>query len=621
VNTRLTRTLLAVLLVPLLLVTQSIAQAKPEEKKAEQATGVVAVFKLDGPVTETPTDEFAAIFGGSPGISLKDLVAHMRKAETDPNVKAVVVLDEGAGIGIAQTEEVRQAIKNLRAKGKDVYAHCDSIGMRELAMLGGATRLSVVPNGDLWVTGIFAEAPYLRGLLDKLGVQPDFLTCGAYKSAAEVFMRTGPSPEADAMQNWLLDGIYDSIVRMIADGRRVDESKVRGWIDGGPYSSKTGKQLGIIDETEYREDFEAMLRSKYGADVTFDKEYGREKKKSLDLSSPMAIFKLWGEAMASSAKKADKPAVAVVYVDGGIVAGKSQDSPFGGKVAGSTDIRKALDQAASDDSVKAVVLRVDSPGGSATGSEIILEATRRVKAKKPLVVSMGNVAGSGGYYVACASDTIFADENTITGSIGVVAGKLYTNPMWDKVGITFKPYKRGKNAGILSTGETWSPDQKQKMQSWMNEIYDVFKGHVTTIRGSKLKKPIDELAGGRVYTGKQALELGLVDKIGTFADAVAFAAQQAKIDNTDYDVRVVPQHKNFVEKIVEELSGGGDKDDSKYLAAGAQLSRGALVNAALPYLQQLDPQRVGVIVRSLRHLETMQEEGCVLMMPEVVISR
>jgi signal peptide peptidase SppA len=289
-----------------------------------------------------------------------------------------------------------------------------------------------------------------------------------------------------------------------------------------------------------------------------------------------------------------------------------------------TDVRRALDEVANDDSVKAVVLRVDSPGGSATGSEIILEATKRVKARKPFVVSMGNVAGSGGYYVACGSDTIFADESTITGSIGVVAGKFYTNPMWNKVGITFKPYKRGKNAGILATGETWTPEQKQKMQSWMDEIYDVFKNHVTTIRGDRLKKPIDELAGGRVYTGKQALELGLVDKLGTLSDAVDHVAKQAKLEDGAYDVRVHPKPKNFVEELIAELTGGAeDENDSKYLsvARSAQLSQGALVDAALPYLNQLDPARVGIIVRALRNLEIMQDEGCVLAMPEIVFGR
>src|SRR5688572_10172577 len=278
---------LVVLLLAPLFVLAPIARG--EDKQTD--TSIIAVFKLDGPVTESPPDEMAVIFGGEKGTSLKDLVAHLNKAANDPNVKAVVFLPAASGIGMAQVEEVRQSIQNLRSKGKDVYAHCDSMGMRELALLGGANRLSVVPTGDIWVTGLFGEIPFLRGLLDKVGVQPDFLTCGAYKSAAEIFARTEPSPEADAMQNWLMDGIYESYVKMIAQNRKADESKVRGWIDNGPYTARAAREQGMIDAEEYREDFEAMLKSKYGADVKFDKKYGEEPQKKLDLSSPMAIFK------------------------------------------------------------------------------------------------------------------------------------------------------------------------------------------------------------------------------------------------------------------------------------------------------------------------------------------
>ena len=199
-----------------------------------------------------------------------------------------------------------------------------------------------------------------------------------------------------------------------------------------------------------------------------------------------------------------------------------------GGVAYSTPIRKALDKAAEDDTVKAVVLRVDSPGGSAVASEIILNATKRVAAKKPLIVSMGNVAGSGGYYVACGTKTIFADASTITGSIGVVGGKLATNGMWDKIGVTWKPTKRGANAGMLSSGDMFTDEQRALLQGWMDEIYDVFKGHVVAIRGDKLKKDIDELAGGRVFTGQQALELGLVDQIGGLSDAIALRRQRSQ---------------------------------------------------------------------------------------------
>ena len=267
-------------------------------------------------------------------------------------------------------------------------------------------------------------------------------------------------------------------------------------------------------------------------------------------------------------------------------------------MAASSDLRRALDDAAADDTIKAVVLRVNSPGGSATASDIILDATRRVKAKKPLVVSMGSVAASGGYYVSCAADTVFADEATITGSIGVVGGKMATTDMWKKVGITFKEYPRGKHADILSSAAVFSPEERTHMQSWMDEIYGVFKGHVTAARGKKLKKPIDDLAGGRVYTGRQALDLGLVDKIGSLEDALKFAASEAKLEK--YELRVVPEPKNFFELLMEENTG--DHESDKRLGAGLLHGQSDLLGAVLPLVEKLDPQRMAVLRRALVRL-------------------
>jgi protease-4 len=425
------------------------------------------------------------------------------------------------------------------------------------------------------------------------------------------------------MQNWLFDGMYDTMVGLIATGRAVTPEKAREWVDNGPYQAKSAKAAGLIDAVEHRQDFEAMLKSKYGKDVVFDKKYGKSSKPKIDFSSPFAVFKALGDLLnEGKGKGAGKGAVAVVYVDGPIVIGGGAPSPFGGATARAVAIRRALDEAARDDSIKAVVLRVDSPGGSAVASEIILDATRRVKAKKPFVVSMGDVAGSGGYYVACGADTIFADESTITGSIGVVSGKFATNDMWKKVGVTFHAYQRGKNAGVLASDHTFTPEERKRMQAWMDEIYDVFKGHVVAIRGKKLKKPIDELAGGRVYTGKQALELGLVDRIGTLRDALDFVAAQAKVK--DYDVRVVPAPKNFLERVLEEATGaaedkpGLDAVGPRLPAAGRQPS---LVELAMPHLRHLDAERVRLIVRALGRLELTQQEGAILMMPELGIGR
>ncbi|WP_428939511.1 signal peptide peptidase SppA [Fontivita pretiosa] len=596
------------------------APAPTAPGKTQAAQNVIPVFQLRGEITESPADPTLALFG-PPGISLRQLVEQMKQAAADESVRAVVLLDEGGSLGIAQIEEIRQAIKQLRDAGKDVYVHADSLTLGKYALFCGATRLSVVPTGDLWITGIFVEQPFVRGLLNKISVTPDFMTCGEYKSAAEIFMREGPSPQAEEMTNWLLDGVYATLIELIARGRNVSPEQVKTWIDNGPYSAEKARGLGMIDAVEHRQQFQEMLKSKYGSDVTFEKKYGQKKKPQMDLSSPFAIFKMWGEAMSAARKgKAAKDAVGVVYVEGPIVLGSRDPSPLSAadRVATSTEIRKALDEAANDDSIKAVVLRINSPGGSAVASEIILDGTRRVKARKPLVVSMGNVAGSGGYYVACGSDIIFADSSTITGSIGVVAGKLVTTEMWRKVGVTWKSYARGRHAGILATAAPFSDEERQKIQSWMNEIYEVFKGHVREIRGSRLKKNLEDLAGGRVYTGQQALELGLVDKIGTLQDAIAYAAGQASIK--DYDVRVVPEPKNFIEQLIAELTGAENDDSRGLLRAGNfGVRTPSLWDLALPHLAGMDPQRIAAVREAFVQMTTLQDEGVVLMMPPMVV--
>ncbi len=333
----------------------------------------------------------------------------------------------------------------------------------------------------------------------------------------------------------------------------------------------------------------------------------------------MGILNFYAQLLGGNKAKSHKTAVGIVYVEGPIVLGTAESSVLqpGAKAAASTTIRRALDKAAADDSIKAVVLRVNSPGGSATASQVILDATKRLKAKKPLVVSMGNVAGSGGYFVACGADTIFADDGTITGSIGVVGGKFATTEMWNKIGISWKEYNRGTNAALLSSGRPFTPEQHKLVQDWMDEIYGVFKNNVTTIRGDRLKKPIDEIAGGRVYTGKQALDLGLVDKIGGLDDAVKYAASQAKIEK--YELRVVPEPKNFLEKLMEQSTG--DDDDEIAIGANpaaAQVANVSLMNAALPYLHDMDATKVDAVLRALTQLDILKREGVVLMTPEIL---
>jgi len=600
------------------------AKSAEATKVSESSKPIVAVIRLRGSLLETPQDETFS-FSSDKITSLKAVIERFQKARDDKNVKAVVLtVDELELDGWAQIEELRQAIEQLRTAGKEVYAHADGLSLPHYLLLAGATQISVVPTGDIWLTGLHGESPYARGLLNKIGVTPDFLTCGAYKSAAEIFMREGPSPQAEEMTNWLLDSLYDSAIKLIARGRGVGPDRVKGWINDGPYTAQRAHEVGLIDAVQHREDFEAGVKQRFDGNVKFDYNYGQQAGAQIDFSSPMGIFNFYAQLLGGKKIKSHKDAVAIVYVEGPIVLGSTESSLLdpGSRAAASTPIRRALDKAATDDSIKAVVLRVNSPGGSATASEIILNATKRVKANKPLVVSMGDVAGSGGYYVACGSDTIFADATTITGSIGVVGGKLATTEMWNKIGINWKEYNRGDHAAILSSSSIFTPEQHKIVQNWMDEIYGVFKSHVTEIRGDRLKKPLDDIDGGRVYMGQQAIELGLVDQLGTLDDAVRFVAHEAKLEK--YERRVVPEPKGLLEKLLEGTSAADQDDDDVALPTNplaTHSSQPNLLAAALPYLRNLDPQKVDVVLRALRQLETLNQEGVVLMTPEIVFGQ
>ncbi|MFO1094320.1 MAG: signal peptide peptidase SppA [Planctomycetaceae bacterium] len=584
-------------------------KAKKEGETGPSAA-TIAVFELRGAVSERPSAA-DPIFGDPHQESLQSLVKRIDAAAQDDDVKAAVLLVEGGSFGPAQREELRTALQRFKDSNKPVHAHADSLHTQDYALLCGASNLSVTPTGDVWVTGLYGEGLYVRGLLDLIGVQPDFLTCGDYKSAAEMFTRTGPSPEAAEMQKWLYDGLFDELVKSVASARNVDADKAKAWIDQGLFSAEAAKEAGLIDAVEHRTAFVDRLKSEYGQKSKFDKSFGKQKELQLDLANPFSAMTLLLGGAAARADDDAENVIAIVHVDGAIMPGEPSHSALGAaEGAYSGPIRRALEKVAADEHVKGVVLRVSSPGGSAVASEVILDATKRVREKKPIIVSMGDVAASGGYYVSCGVDTIFADASTITGSIGVVSGKVATSSMWQRLGIHFEPIERGKNADIMSTSEKFTDAQRATLQGWMDEVYGVFKGHVTAARGERLKKPIDDLAGGRVYTGRQALDLGLVDEIGGLDAAIEAVAKKAGVD--DYEVKTVPEAKNFLEQMLSGVLGEPDKDEHKLNEP--QLSNLFLETAA-PVLKAADPRRVRLLRQAAQQLDLLQREGLMLTMP------
>ena len=583
---------------------------------------VVAVMKLKGPMTEQPdTMGLAALLGDDGPPNMFGLLKKLRAARSDPDLKAVILELDEARLGFAQIEELRSLFEALRAADKDVWVFSEGLSRGSLLLGSAASRLVLVPAGEVELTGFYGEALYFKNMLDNIRLEADILHCGDYKSAGEPFYRTGPSKEAEEQNNRLLDSLFDSFVKNIAKSRRLTPERVRELIDVGLFSAEEAKKEKLVDELMYREDFVEKIRSRYGEDTEISFDYGGKEGPDLDFGDPFAIFKLFREIMKPPAES-DEAAIAVVYVEGPITSGESEAGLFGGvSNAGSATIRKAIAQAAADENVKALILRVDSPGGSALASDVICEAAKRFKESgRPVIVSMGNVAASGGYYVSALADSIFAEPTTITGSIGVVGGKIITKGLWDWAGVTGHEYKRGKHADIMNTNRRFDDDERRLIMAFMNRVYDDFKARVLEGREAKLEGDLESLAGGRVYSGAEALEIGLVDQLGGFADAIKYAADEANV--ADYELRIYPKPKTFIDMLAEAFSG---KDAGKEFVnlrnavvqgrPGSKFARLPAISAALEALGAVDPQKAHVLEDFLTQLELLSNERVLLVGP------
>lgn len=582
---------------------------------AALAENTVAVFKIKGPLAEAPAQmNLGEIFGEAAPMNMFDLLERLREARTDKNVQAVIFDVEEAMLGMAQIQELRAQFEALKATEKDVLIYCETLTPGKLVLGSAASELWLLPSGDVDVRGIYGESSYYKNMLDNIKVEADILHCGDYKSAGEPFYRTGPSKPAEEQLNRLLDGIFEQMVENIAKSRKLSPEKVIALMDKGAMSPKEALEAKLVDKLAYREDFIASVKKRYGPELKIARNYGKEKGPKIDFSNPFAFFSVFSDMMKGK-KHSDKPAVAIVHVESMITQGETESGLFGGTSnAGSSTVRRAIAKAAADDSVKALVLRVDSPGGSAIASDIICEATKRFKdSDRPFIVSMGNVAGSGGYYVSALADVIFAEPSTITGSIGVVGGKIVTKGLWDWVGITSHEFKRGEHADLMTTNRRFSDEERAMVQGWMNRIYEDFKGRVVEGRGKKIKGDLEPLAGGRVYTGKQALEIGLVDRLGGMADAVKFAASKAEL-GTNYEVRVYPEPQTIFDKIMEGMSEDDDADKfvSIQTALSSRFAGLPQVASTLEALKALDPAKAVALQKFLIQMELFSSE-CVLL--------
>ncbi len=382
------------------------------------------------------------------------------------------------------------------------------------------------------IPGVRAEVWFYKEMLSKLDVEPEVVRIGEFKSAGEPYTRKDMSPEFKKEMDELLDDVYSQIVSTIAESRKIPADKVRELIDTAVFTSEKAKAAGLLDEVQYESGlYEAIKKSHNVTSAKLTRNYGR-KKTDADLSGLNGIITLMNalSGQTPASRKSSAPKVGILYASGMISTGSSQNSPLSGEVLGSDTFIKAVRQLRDDDTVKAVVLRIDSPGGSALASDLMWHELELLKAKKPLVASMSDVAGSGGYYIAMGTQKIYAAPGTVTGSIGVVGGKVALEKLYNKLGINVVVLERGKNSGVLSTTTGFTESQREATRLLMNEIYEQFTSKAAAGRKMEVAQ-LEKLARGRIYSGNRALEIGLVDEIGTLEDAIKGAIALAKIEN------------------------------------------------------------------------------------------
>ena len=525
----------------------------------------------------TPDDPFKKFFGG-PDQSLTGLVSQFKKAKVDKRIKAILLDVNMSGVGWGKAEEIRDAITDFRSSGKPVYAFVEFGLNKEYYIATACDKIIVPPPGELFINGLAADVMFFRGSLDKLGIYPDIYQIGKYKSAGDMFTQKQMTEAHREYVNSLVQDLYDRYVNAIAQARHKTPEEVKALIDNAPYGAVKAKEAGLVDDVLYKDDLEKQFKKLLGYKETDQfvavrgTDYRDVAPESLGLN------------------KGEK--IAVIYASGEIGSGSSQNSPSGDQSIGSETVAKALNDAAADTSLKAIVLRVDSPGGSGLASDIIWHAVEAANQKKPVVVSMSDVAASGGYYISASAAKIIAQPSTITGSIGVVAGKPVLRGFYDWLGISNEYVLRGKNAGMFRETEKFSDDERAKFEEWIKTTY--YQDFVPKVAKGRNKDAqyIDSVAQGRVWTGGQAKDRGLVDDFGGLDKAIEVAKQLAKIPADKGVERVIlPYPTTFLQEL---LSRGGDNSNT-------QVEQQRAVYAALPedarralrYMQMMDRMKNG----------------------------
>jgi protease-4 len=526
------------------------------------ASNSTLVLRVGGDLREIAPADVVSYVRGVKTPTVRSVVESLRKAKVDARVRAVLLKPTGFESPFwGKVQEVRDAVIDFRKSGKPVYAYLEYAGDREYYLATAADKVFLMPSASLDLTGVATYELFLRGTLDKISVFPDLHHIGDYKTAVNTFTEKGYTKAHKEMDEAMNRDLYEQIVRGIADGRKKNEADVRTILDDGPFLPEDALHAGLVDDVAYEDQVDDRLRGGERRRQIDGDEYGRVSPSSLGLNKG--------------------PRVAVIYAAGTIAGGKSGYDPVNGPVAGSETLVEYIRQARHDSAVRAIVLRIDSPGGSAAASDAIwreLMIAKNERADRPLVASMSDLAASGGYYIAMPAQVIVAEPSTLTGSIGIFGGKFVTGGVYEKLGAHIDSTSIGRHAEINSPARRYNAEELKKLQEQLQAFYDQFVEKVADSRHSTPEK-IDALAQGRVWTGRQAKLNKLVDELGGLDRAIAIAKQRAKIAvESDVEIVVYPPRKSFYELLSEQFSGSSDSLQAAALSAwmDTNLSKGEI---------------------------------------------
>ena len=582
-----------------------------QKAKAEKASlSKVVHFDLASAVVEKPAD--FSLFGDSTWMTLRSVIQRMEMARDDKDVRAVLLTLGEPSLNFAQAQELRDALAELRKAGKKTFVYSDSYDTVTYTLATGATNVCLMEGGEIMIPGVGMETMFYKGLLDKLGVQADYVQIGEFKGAEEPYTRTTASEPLKGELTKLAEAMYQQIVDGISQNRNLSPDVARQLIDDTMITARVAKERGFVDHLVDYHDLKELITQEMGNGLDIVSNFGQPQREQLDFSNPLALF----SAMSKKTQdQGSKPVIALIYAEGTIVDGDGGESILGGSGGvGSATIRRALRRASADDNVKAIVIRIDSPGGSAQASEVMWQAARAVAEKKPVIISIGSMAASGGYYLASAGDYIYADPSAIVGSIGVVGGKFVLKGIYDKLGLTTESFTKGRNADLFSSSKPFDERQRRLVTNWMKNTYEQFTSRVMSTRSGKIRD-IDQVARGRIFLARQAKDLGMVDEIGGVQSAISHAANKAGLQSGQYDVKLLPQPRTLAELLLGVAGAEASSPVQPKVSIDVQLGELSVV------LKSLDPTTRKALSQQLQMIQILQHRPVALVAPFVVTVR